>query len=420
MPPYLNSWHEAVLDGDLLRVAELLRKHPELKSHVNDPIFSFNSPALFHCRDNLALVDLLIEHGADLNQKSKWWAGGFGILEGVSSEVAQPLIQRGAPVDIWAASGLNDLERVAELLDQSPHDVTSRGGDGKHPLHYAASVPMVDLLLDRGADVNAKCIDHESTAAHYLVQNRDVVLRLVQRGARPDVFMASVLGDETLLRQSLVDAPDCCNWRIGNSPWTNRAGGHIYNWTIGHDQTPQQVARNAGHTSILRLLLENASPVTRLMDALWSDDQQQIQSMVQQSPDPLAQLSHDDLKSLARAAWWYNPAGVKNMLELGFDPHVPGVHDSTPLDRASFHGYADIVELLLTYDPSPPIHRKNEFGGTPLEACLHGTRHGWETGNPQDHVETVRLLVEAGSKVTSDHLGRSNEPIDRILQSSLS
>jgi hypothetical protein len=43
----------------------------------------------------------------------------------------------------------------------------------------------------------------------------------------------------------------------------------------------------------------------------------------------------------------------------------PSAHRSTPFDRASFHGYADIVEMLLTLDPNPSLSQHNEFGGTP-------------------------------------------------------
>ena len=107
------------------------------------------------------------------------------------------------------------------------------------------------------------------------------------------------------------------------------------------------------------------------------------------------------------------------MLHLGFDPHQVGVHDSSPLDRAAFHGYADIIELLLRHDPEPPIHGKNEFGATPLVACLYGLNHGWKTGHPQDHVRTARLLIEAGSTVSGRLLGMGNVETDKMISDQL-
>ena len=48
-----------------------------------------------------------LRYGADLNLKSEWWAGGFGLLEhGCTPEQAAPLIARGAIVDIFAAAHL--------------------------------------------------------------------------------------------------------------------------------------------------------------------------------------------------------------------------------------------------------------------------------------------------------------------------
>jgi len=104
------------------------------------------------------------------------------------------------------------------------------------------------------------------------------------------------------------------------------------------------------------------------------------------------------------------------MLEVGFDPHVTGAHLSTPLDRASFHGYADIVTTLLELDPNPPLTQKNEFGGIPLGACIHGSMNGWKTGFPQDHARTLTLLLEAGSPLDPTILPTGNDELDTVMR----
>ena len=79
-------------------------------------------------------------HGADLNLKSTWWAGGFGLLEhDCTAEEAKPLIERGAIVDVFAAAHLGMFDRVRELVDRDPALVHARGGDGKTPLHCATT-----------------------------------------------------------------------------------------------------------------------------------------------------------------------------------------------------------------------------------------------------------------------------------------
>ena len=41
---------------------------------------------------------------------------------------------------------------------------------------------------------------------------------------------------------------------------------------------------------------------------------------------------------LSRAAWDRKLDTVRLLLDIGFDPHAGGVHESTPLDRAAFKG----------------------------------------------------------------------------------
>ena len=40
---------------------------------------------------------------------------------------------------------------------------------GNCRLHFAATVEMAELLLEFGAEIDARDIDHESTAAQYMV-----------------------------------------------------------------------------------------------------------------------------------------------------------------------------------------------------------------------------------------------------------
>jgi hypothetical protein len=104
------------------------------------------------------------------------------------------------------------------------------------------------------------------------------------------------------------------------------------------------------------------------------------------------------------------------MLELGFPPHTRGAHRSTPLDRAAFHGYADIVATLLELDPHPPLEKENEFGGTPVGACIHGALNGWKTGHPQDHAQTLRLLLKAGAQLDASIVPTGHARIDELLR----
>ncbi len=405
--------------GDTASVRALFAAHPELDGNVDDRIFAFDSSAIFCARKNLDLVDLLIEHGADINQKTGWGAGGFGILEGLETDAAQPLIESGAIVDIWAAVGLNDTKQTHELLDRNPSQIAAPGGDGKHPLHYARDVQMVDFLVDCGADLNARCVDHGSTPLQYLIKDRDIVQRLLDHGAVPDIYMAAYWGDLDQAKHCVDADPACCDARLGDGEWTNLGKGDIYKWTIEHDATPLQVARARGHDDLVAFMMCHASPKWKLTDAIWQGDRAAVDAICAQHASARDDLIASDPAALTRAVWWYYPDAVKLLLELGFDPHQTGVHASSPLDRAAFHGYADIIEMLLTHDPEPPVHGKNEFGGTPLGASLYGLNNGWKTGHPQDHVKSARLLIEAGSAVSEGYLGMGNAETDALIRDRL-
>jgi len=412
-----EAWSAAVMSGDVEGVRRLLRAAPDPAALANARVFAFDSPALFHCRGNLPLVDELLAHGADINLKTGWGPGGFGILEGIDPALAEPLIRRGAVVDIWSAVHLNRTADVTRLLDERPERAVARGGDGKHPLHYARDAAMVDLLVARGADVDARDVDHTSTPLQYLVGDPAVARRLIDHGARVDVFAAAALGNPALVARCVAEDPAAADARLGCPPWTNDAGGFFYNWSLGHDVTPLDVARERGHDAALELLLEACSPRRRLTDAIWNGDEPRVREVLGEPEDALFTLTDDDRQLLARAAWWYRPRAVEIMLRLGFVASFPGVHNSTPLDRAAFHGYADIVERLLRHELNPPLEHLNAFGGTPLGTCLYGFRHGWDTGHPRDHRRTVELLLDAGAHPDPDWPPTGDPELDRLLAS---
>src|SRR6516162_118831 len=110
----------AIEAGDVDHVRRLLQSHPVLVSKINEPMFSFGSAAVHIARANLDLLDLLLAHGADLNARTSWEKGGFGVLEQVEPDKAAPLIARGARIDVWAAANLGMMAELAELIAGDP------------------------------------------------------------------------------------------------------------------------------------------------------------------------------------------------------------------------------------------------------------------------------------------------------------
>lgn len=412
----LEQFDLALREGDAASARELLERHAEVRTRINEPRFDFDSPAIHQAKGNLSLVDVLLEHGADINARSAWWAGGFGILESnMTPAQAAPLISRGARVTLWAAAGLGLYDELRSMLQADPDVVNARGGDGKTALHCAATVAIAELLLDNGADVLARDVDHGSTALQYLIADEPIARLLVARGAEVDILAAARLGDRGLVERCLREDAKCAEARVNRAPFT-APGLHIYGWTLGFDLTPADVARKFGHADIAEQIVSALSPKGRLIDALWCGDGARVRRELDRHPSALKDLQPDEHSLLAAAAWWYRPDSVRLMLEAGFNPHAEGAHRSTPLDRASFHGYADIVGMLLSHDPDPPLRRQNEFGGIPLEACIHGSLYGWKTGHPQDHARTLTLLLEAGSPLDPALLPTGNDELDAVMR----
>src|SRR5262249_7087204 len=156
---------------------------------INEPIGPFDSPAIINVRSR-EMLDVLLEAGADINAKSRWWAGGFGLLHGAAPDLAAYAIQRGAIVDVHAAARLGMLEKVRELGSADPQLVHARGGDGQTPLHFASTIEVAKLLLDHGAEIDARDLDHESTPAQWMIRERQEIARfLIRRRCKTDILM---------------------------------------------------------------------------------------------------------------------------------------------------------------------------------------------------------------------------------------
>ena len=403
---------EAINGNDAAKVKALLRKHPALKTKLNAPLFGFDSPAIVAKAGNRELVDVLLAAGADINVKSSWWAGGFGVLHGQSGDHARYLIERGARVDAHAAAHLSLVEKLTELLDADPALVNARGPDGMSPLHFAATPEIAKLLLDRGADVNFRDLDHESTPAQYAIPDRvDVCRYLLARGAEADIFMACVLGDVAQAQRLLAADPAVLQQRIGKRKFVTikSQGEHIYAYHLGYTQTPLLLGLKHGSSDFAKLLLAHASPRELFLHACISVNEAEVSNILARDPGIAASLTPEEASAIADAAWNNQLDAVRLMLKAGFPVDARGIHNSTPLDRACIRGYIELVNLLLDHGAS--IDVVNAFGGTPLRACIWGSVKFRDTkGN---YPAVVERLLKAGAKVPE--MGGSAE-VETVLK----
>src|SRR6266516_470115 len=105
----------SVKANDTERARQCLERDSQLRSKLNEPMaeLTFGSLVLGPAVrwQNRAMIDLLLSAGADINARSHWWAGGFGVLDD-DRGLAPFLIERGALVDAHAAARLGMLEHL--------------------------------------------------------------------------------------------------------------------------------------------------------------------------------------------------------------------------------------------------------------------------------------------------------------------
>jgi ankyrin repeat protein/truncated hemoglobin YjbI len=144
----------AVCGGSLECVRLLLDRGAEVTRHSGKLLL------LAVLQDRPDLVQLLIERGADVQRVDL-----LGRLDGEERQVADLLVAQGKRPPDWMLPracrpdvSSNELHRVRVLLDYGA-SVDDRGRYAVTGLHYAVrggKLPLIHLLLDRGAKVNAR------------------------------------------------------------------------------------------------------------------------------------------------------------------------------------------------------------------------------------------------------------------------
>jgi ankyrin repeat protein len=143
----------AVCGGNVDAMKLLIERGAEVKRHGGKLL------TLAVIMNRADVVKLLIENGADAERVSL-----LGPLDDADRPVADLLVAHGKKVPSWMMPracrpdvSSNELHRVSVLLEYGA-DLDDRGRYGLTALHYAVrggKVPLIKLLLERGADASA-------------------------------------------------------------------------------------------------------------------------------------------------------------------------------------------------------------------------------------------------------------------------
>jgi ankyrin repeat protein len=174
-----------------------------------------------------------------------------------------------------------------------------------------------------------------------------------------------------------------------------KAGGTIYQWTLGFHASAHQIAHDRGHRDLWEMLLDRSPAPLRLLECCWVGDADAVERYRSSAPVAPSAFTSEERVLVAHAARNNRGEAVRLMLECGLPVDAKGQHRATPLHWAAFHGNAEMARAILNF--APPLEATDaDFSGTPLGWAIHGSEHGWFSGSG-DYAATVTLLLQAGA-----------------------
>jgi len=257
----------ASITGGLDAAKELVAADPNLV----DCEYEYLKPIRFAVRENRRdVVDFLFEQGADPAYEAgdslvtiahdRGYAELAGLIETMLKDRYEVTPEASS---IVAAIQARNMARVRALLEKQPRLLNAADERGSRPIHWAVmtrQMELIDLLLERGADINAKRPDgtrpiHLTNGDYHYrgwrdlpataLQRHEVLIGyLLARGAYYDISVATKIGDLDRIRQLLDEDPTLLN----DVP--------IYSYYSG---TPLRNAAGAGHLELVRFLLERGA-----------------------------------------------------------------------------------------------------------------------------------------------------------------
>ncbi|KAK2600219.1 hypothetical protein QQS21_005015 [Conoideocrella luteorostrata] len=285
---------------------------------------------------------------------------------------------------------------------------------------YFGHTSVVKLLLERGADVEAKDSEYSRTPLSWAAKNgHDAVVKLLLEkdanvetkdsyGLTP-LSWAAENGHEAVV-QLLLEKDADVEAKDSNSQtplWWAAYHGHkaVVQLLLEKDadieakdsdsQTPLWWAAYHGHKAVVQLLLEKDADVeakdrydrTPLLLAAYRGHEAVVKLLLERGADVEAKDSDYSRTPLSWAAENGHEAVVKLLLERGADVEAKdSVYSRTPLSWAARDGHEAVVKLLLEKDGD--VEAKEKYDRTPL---------WWAARN--GHEAVVKLLLEKDADV---------------------
>ena len=394
--------HVAVGNENLAVIEALIEAGADLEARGDDDHTPLHVAV---GNENLAVIEALLNAGADPMARDDNGRTPLHVAARDSGNpvVIQALLAAGAEVDARADGDWTPLHvavrnenlAVIEALLNAGADPTARDDDGRTPLHVAAAwyngnPAVIEALIEAGADLEARG-DDDHTPLHVAVGNENlaVIEALLNAGADP---MARGDDGRTPLHVVARDSEDPVVIQAllaAGAEVDARADG---DWTPLH-----WAARDSENPAVIEALLDAGADLmargdygeTPLHWAVGNENPAVIEALLDAGADLMARDDYGETP-LHWAAWNENPAVVQALLAAGADPAARGEEGHTPLHvAAGANANPAVIEALLDAGGDPAAR------DTASETPLHWAARDSE--NPA----VIEALLTDGADVTA-------------------
>ena len=318
--------------------------------------------------------------------KSVKWTLIAVVIVALVVAVAVVLINKGnaiPDIDIWTAAAQGNIDAVeqhiaagtdidAVLVTGITEDTPGYGGTPLHIAVLSDQEEVVEILLENGANIEAKAADsYGATALHWAAAagNVDMVQLLVEAGANCNAedtvgatpLDTALLWERDVMREEKDQVADFLLQNGCNSTYI----GDI--WT----------AASVGLVHIVEQLIDDGWDIngTFVLEGVPGSGGSPLHIAVLSNQEEVAEL----------------------LLQRGADINVRAddAYGGTPLHWAAFFGNYDMVELLV--EAGADVNAADVFGSTPLDSALAP----WE-GVAQATKDQIADFLRANGGETGD------------------
>ncbi|QDY68614.1 ankyrin repeat domain-containing protein [Qingshengfaniella alkalisoli] len=361
---------------DLGAVRRALQADPDLATRAagpRTPILHLAFSRYIHAHpekeaDMIAIAELLLAHGADINDGMPESDGSDHKLSALYGAIGHT---NNMPLAKWLlehGANPNDNESLYHATELGHHDglklLIEHGADPKgtnallHALDYN-DAQAVRLLLAAGANAN------EGVSVHPSGQPEHVIAALHQAARR--------MCDGAIARLLIDAGANPSASFFGVTPY---ALARVY----GNDAVADEIAQAGGDTTL--------SEVERL---LVKAARGEANEGVYVDPAPLPHIYGNLIGELSHLPGKLEH--MKQLVALGLEYDRPDAMGVTPVQSAGWQGRPEVMTYLLSLRPD--LSHVNNYGGTLLGTIIHGSEN-CERRAERDHITCARLALEHG------------------------